>query len=289
MLFRLNRHNDAHDLLKQSLSSQGNNLNLRAFYTHFLIQSNLPKPAKEFVFATLKDHDKHDVYSLCAAAWIHYHQARESRDTSSEGVKERKRNFQRSAELYDKALYYDPTCAVAAQGLAIVIAEDALGTLGGSLGHSAPDESQKRLKNAREALEIFAKVRESLDDGCVYANMGHCYFVSDDYDRAIESVSGLIPFRRDCRSNTGTKLYLVRDCFEEVVSGTQRLRATLSLSCLVRESEQGPVVQRHEHCLEVRSICECFTIRAIIVSFPYYFSRHIICNLPTRSSFTTLP
>ena len=194
MLLRLNRHNEAHDLLKQSLSSQGTNLNLRAFYTHFLIQSNLPKPAKEFVFATLKDHDKHDVYSLCAAAWIHYHQARESRDNSSEGIKERKRNFQRSAELYDKALYYDQTCAVAAQGLAIVIAEDALGTLGGSLGHPTPDESQKKLKNAREALEIFAKVRESLDDGSVYANMGHCYFASDDFDRAIESVSGISSF-----------------------------------------------------------------------------------------------
>ncbi|CAL1706150.1 unnamed protein product [Somion occarium] len=187
MLADINRNNDAHEMLKQSLVSQNNNLNLRAFYTHFLIQSNLPKPAKEFVFATLKDHDKHDIYSLCAAGWIQYHQARESRDLTPEGIKERRRGFQRSAELYDKVLHLDPTCAVAAQGLAIVIAEDALGTLGGSLAAPTPDENQKRLKNAREALDIFAKVRESLDDGSVYANMGHCYFASDDYDRAIES------------------------------------------------------------------------------------------------------
>lgn len=189
MLVDLNKHNDAHELLKQSLSSQGSNLNLRAFYTHFLIQSNLPNPARGFVFGTLKDHDKHDIYSLCAAGWIQYHQARESRDASPKGVEERRRGFQRSAEFYEKALLLDPTCAVAAQGLAIVTAEDALGTLGGSLGPVGPDESAKRVKNAREALDVFAKVRESLDAGSVYSNMGHCYYASDEFDRAIESVS----------------------------------------------------------------------------------------------------
>ena len=189
MLVDLNRHNDAHDLLKQCLVSQNNNLNLRAFYTHFLIQSNLPKPAKDFVFSTLKDHDKHDIYSLCAAGWIQYYQARESRDPTPKGIEERKRGFQRSAEFYEKALHLDPMCAVAAQGLAIVTAEDALGTLGGSLGPIAADEAAKRVKNAREALDVFAKVRESLDDGSVYSNMGHCYYACDEFDRAIESVS----------------------------------------------------------------------------------------------------
>jgi RNA polymerase-associated protein CTR9 len=192
MLANLNRHNEAHELLKQCLASQNNNLNLRAFYTYFLIQTNLPKPAKDFVFATLKDHDKHDVYSLCAAGWIMYHQSRESRDTSSKGSEERRRGFQRSAEFYEKALHLDPLCAVAAQGLAIVTAEDALGSLGGIPSSSSSDESFKRLKNAREALDVFAKVRESINDGSVYFNMGHCYYARDEFDRAIESVS--IPF-----------------------------------------------------------------------------------------------
>ncbi|KAF8070705.1 RNA polymerase II-associated protein [Lyophyllum atratum] len=187
MLANLNRHNDAHDLLKQCLASQNNNLNLRAFYTYFLIQTNLPKPAKDFVFATLKDHDKHDVYSLCAAGWIMYHQARESRDTTSKGTEERRRGFQRTAEFYEKALHLDPLCAFAAQGLAIVTAEDALGSLGGALSPTGADEAQKRLKNAREALDVFAKVRESIDDGSVYFNMGHCYYARDEFDRAIES------------------------------------------------------------------------------------------------------
>jgi RNA polymerase-associated protein CTR9 len=191
MLAGLNRSNDAHELLKQALSSQQNNLNVRAIYTRFLIQSNLPKAAKDFVFSTLKDHDKHDIYSLCAAGWIMYHQARENRDTSAKGIEERKRGFQRSAEFYEKALHLDPLCAVAAQGLAIVIAEDALGTLGGGLsvgGVLAGDQSLNRLNNAREALDVFGKVRESINDGSVYLNMGHCYYARDEFDRAIESV-----------------------------------------------------------------------------------------------------
>ncbi|KAG0696963.1 hypothetical protein DFH29DRAFT_178165 [Suillus ampliporus] len=187
MLADLNQSNDAHELLKQAMASQNSNLNLRAFYTYFLIQSNFPKPAKDFVFATLKDHDKHDVYSLCAAGWIQYHQSRESRDPTPKGLEERRRGFQRSAEFYDKALLLDPLCAVAAQGLAIVTAEDALGSFGGGPATSNADDPQKRMRNARDALDIFAKIRESLADGSVYLNMGHCYYARDEFDRAIES------------------------------------------------------------------------------------------------------
>ncbi|TCD66299.1 hypothetical protein EIP91_001545 [Steccherinum ochraceum] len=187
MFSDLNKSNEAHELIKEALNSQGSNLNLRAFYTHFLIQNNMATPAKDFVFRTLKEHDKYDLYSLCAAGWIQYHQARESRDASPKGVDERRRGFQRSAEFYEKALHLDPMCAVAAQGLAIVTAEDALGNLGGGIGPLAPDEPQKRIRNARDALDVFAKVREAMDDGSVYSNMGHCYYASDDYDRAIES------------------------------------------------------------------------------------------------------
>ena len=181
MLTNVNRVDEAHELLKQSLTSQNSNLNLRAYYTYFLIQSNQPKLAKDFVFATLKDHEKYDVYSLCAAGWIMYHQNRENRDTTQKGLEDRRRGFQRSAEFYEKALQLDPMCAFAAQGLAIVTAEDVLGPLGS-------DEVGRRLKTSREALDIFAKVRESVNEGCVYFNMGHCYYARDEFDRAIESV-----------------------------------------------------------------------------------------------------
>lgn len=230
MLANLNRHNEAHELLKQCLASQNNNLNLRAFYTYFLIQTNLPKPAKDFVFATLKDHDKHDVYSLCAAGWIMYHQSRESRDTSSKGSEERKRGFQRSAEFYEKALHLDPLCAFAAQGLAIVTAEDALGTLSG--GVPSADEAQKRLKNAREALDVFAKVRESINDGSVYFNMGHCYYARDEFDRAIESVSPFLiycvtrlaqfPVSTKLLRHDSTMARMYQFCYAFADPGTQR-------------------------------------------------------------------
>ncbi len=187
MLTDLRRNSEAHDLLKQALAANGSDLNVRAFYTYFLIQSGLSKPAKDFVFSTLKDHDKHDIYSLCAAGFIMYTQARESRDASAKGVDERRRGFQRSTEFFEKALLLDPTCAYAAQGLAIVTAEDLL----------TADGDGRR--NAREALDVFGKVRESLGDWSVYYNMGHCYYARDEYDRAIENVSGfLFCFCRCC-------------------------------------------------------------------------------------------
>ncbi|KZT10920.1 RNA polymerase II-associated protein [Laetiporus sulphureus 93-53] len=214
MLSNLNRNNEAHELLKQALTSQNSNLNLRAFYTYFLIQSNLPRPAKDIVFSTLKDHDKHDLYSLCAAGWIQYHQARESRDVSQPGIDERKRGFQRSAEFYEKALHLDPTCAVAAQGLAIVTAEDVLGMFDGTTGLIAPDDARRRGKNARDALDVFAKVRESLNDGSVYVNMGHCYYARDEFDRAIESYE-TASRRYYGGHNVPTLLYLCRSWYSK--------------------------------------------------------------------------
>jgi RNA polymerase-associated protein CTR9 len=189
----LNENHDANELLKQALSSQSSNLNLRAFYTYFLIRSNQFKLAKDFVFATLKEYGGRDMYSLCAAGWIMYHQARENRDQEPKAAEERRRGFQRSAELYEKALQCDPLCAFAAQGLAIVTAEDALASLSGAL-LPAGDETQKRFKNARDALDVFAKVRESINDGSVYLNMGHCYYARDEFDRAIESVGCQVAF-----------------------------------------------------------------------------------------------
>ncbi|KIJ50411.1 hypothetical protein M422DRAFT_159950 [Sphaerobolus stellatus SS14] len=185
ILQSVNQINEAHEFLKQALVAQSGNLNLRAFYTYFLLQTHMYKPAKDFAFATLKDHDKHDIYTLCAAGFIIYHQARESRDGSPEGLKSRRAGFVRAAELYEKALSLDPTCAIAAQGLAIVVAEDALGAFGSSLSH--PDDPVQREKNTREALDVFTKVRESVPDGSVYMNMGHCYHAREEFERAIES------------------------------------------------------------------------------------------------------
>jgi RNA polymerase-associated protein CTR9 len=193
MYMKSHRHGEAQELLKTALTAEPHNLELRASYTNAVLRSGNLKLAKAFVFATLQDHAKHDVYALCAAANIHYMQARESRDATPEGIRERKKGFQRAAEFYEKALALDARCAVAAQGLAIVTAEDALGSLGGALPPGpTPEDSANRVNNAREALDILGKVRECLDDGSVYVNMGHCYYARDEFDRAIESVSDLL-------------------------------------------------------------------------------------------------
>lgn len=189
MLTQINRANEANEVLKTALTSHNSNLNLRAYYTYHLIHYHTIRAAKDFVYHSLK-HSEQDLYTLCASGWLHYNQARENRDTSPKAVEDRKTNFRRAAEFYEKALRLDSMCAVAAQGLAIITAEDALGTMGGALSRApAPDEGQKRFQHAREALEIFAKVRESINDGSVYLNIGHCYYSRDEFDRAIESVS----------------------------------------------------------------------------------------------------
>ncbi|KAI3615454.1 pol ii transcription elongation factor [Moniliophthora roreri] len=214
LLLSHNLSTQAHELVKQALTSESGNLNIRAYYTYFLIQSNLPKLAKDFVFATLKEHDKYDVYSLCAAGWIMYTQARELRG-GSEVHEERRRGFQRSAEFYDKALQLDPCCAFAAQGLAIVTAEDSLGT-GLVAGPGGQEEVSRRMKNAREALDVFAKVRESFHDGSVYMNMGHCYYARDEFDRAIESYeTASIRFYRN--QNTSVLLCLCRSWYAKAM------------------------------------------------------------------------
>ncbi|KAI0032889.1 hypothetical protein K488DRAFT_70271 [Vararia minispora EC-137] len=175
MLAARNERDRAHELLKEALTAHGASLPLRAFYTHFLISAGMLRPAQIFVHATLKDHDKHDLYALCAAGWLQYNSARENKDPSPRAADDRRASFRRAAEFFLKALVLDNRCAVAAQGLAIVSAEGALG------------EEGRREEGVREALEIFAKVREAVGDGSVYVNMGHCYFTRDQLDRAIES------------------------------------------------------------------------------------------------------
>jgi RNA polymerase-associated protein CTR9 len=187
MLMATNRSNDANALLKQALDSQVNNLNLRAYYTHFLLQSNLHQHALKFVHATLQI-NKSDLYGTCAAAWLHYHLAREIRSTNDEMTRDRRHKFKSAAEFYEKALNLDPGCSVAAQGLAIMVAEDALGILSLKTSSAAVEEEDTRMKNTREALDVFAKIREVMADGSVYTNMGHCYYMRDEYERAIESV-----------------------------------------------------------------------------------------------------
>lgn len=183
----LSQYDEAHELLKAAAKSQPANLNVRGALTQFLIARNQPRLAKEVLTVTLRDHKgMEDVYTLCAAAWIYFTEGRENRDASPAGTAEKRKQFTRAVDFYIRALSIDPRCAVAAQGLAIISAEDLLPL--GQMVRSG-SESQRRVQAASEALDIFGKVRECLNDSSVYVNMGHCYILRDELDRAIESVS----------------------------------------------------------------------------------------------------
>lgn len=182
----------AHGLIKEALTTQPTNTELRALYTYFLISTNAIKPARDFTLATLNEHFRHDLYALCSAGYINYTMARENKDPSKPAAKERAIKFLRTAEFYEKALMLDPHCAFAAQGLAICVAE---GTLGTGVkaetpgGGSGLGEAGARARNSRDALTILMKVKESVRDGSVFINMGHCHFAREEWEKAIESVS----------------------------------------------------------------------------------------------------
>jgi RNA polymerase-associated protein CTR9 len=187
----------AHVLLKEALTSLPTSSELRALYTYFLVETGQPKLGREFARSTIKEISRHDLYALCASGALYYHDARENKSSSKEALKDRTQKFTRSAEFFEKALQLSPQCAFAAQGLAIALAEGALGNgpadtaIVSGTGGQAPQaltEQQARLRNARDALGVLMKVKESINDASVYVNIGHCHFARDEYEKAIENV-----------------------------------------------------------------------------------------------------
>ncbi|KAG8952026.1 hypothetical protein FRC04_005359 [Tulasnella sp. 424] len=184
MLTGLSRHDEAHQWIKQALEADPRDFNTRAFYTWFFYNCSRYKEGADFTSASLKQ-NPNDVYNLCAYGWFMHHAGREGRQRTDEAQAERMKTFTRAATSFSNALTHDPSCAVAAQGLAMIVAEDLLD----SWGPGKPINDTRAKANAREALAALTKVKESLNDGSVYVNMGHCYFVRDDFERAIESAS----------------------------------------------------------------------------------------------------
>lgn len=185
-------HEDAHNLIKESLASQPDNLEIRALYSYFLIETGQLKIAHDFSTETLRGKSRVDVYAHCAAGYLHYNRARENKIPGKEADLQRTERYCQAAELFSKALKLDPHCVFAAQGLAISIAEGTIGS-GVEAGASVPmTEQAVRAKNTRDALTILMKVKESVNNGSVYINIGHCHFMREEWERAIESVSILI-------------------------------------------------------------------------------------------------
>ncbi|TIB72226.1 Sec63-domain-containing protein [Wallemia mellicola] len=141
--------------------------------------------AKRFCDDTLKKIAPNDVYALCVSGWITYIKSRDMRvKTGTSEAKDRERQFREAIIYWEKALRYDPRCVYAAQGLAIAIAENVVPD--SSRRDKEEPSEEDNAKSRREALSIFTKIRDSLDEACVYINMGHCFYAQDEFDKAVE-------------------------------------------------------------------------------------------------------
>ncbi|KAG8995767.1 hypothetical protein FRB94_011657 [Tulasnella sp. JGI-2019a] len=207
MLINTEKNDEAHQWIKQAMEAEPTNINTRAFYTWYFYNCNRFKEGADFTSASLKQ-NSNDVYNLCAYGWFMHHSAREGRQRTEEANAERLKMFTRAASSFINALTHDPACAVAAQGLAIIVAEDVLDSWAPGKGTI----DAKARTNAREALLALTKIKESLNDGSVYVNMGHCYFVRDEFERAIECYE-TASNRFYHGMNASTLLYLSRSWY----------------------------------------------------------------------------
>lgn len=156
--------------VQKLLEEESDDLEVRSFYGWYLkkfgskhgISKDKSKDLEsEHHRETLTKFTSHDCYALISMANVYCALARE--------VKEQQKKDQyyiRAAQLYQKVLNLDSKNAYAAQGIAIIFAE----------------KKQNGL-----ALEIFRKVRDSLNDITVYLNMGHCLLDLKQFAKAIEN------------------------------------------------------------------------------------------------------
>lgn len=178
------RNVDAHNYLKECLRADETNVTLRSVYTNFLISLGSYKEALQFTSQTLK-YERHDVYTYTALGWLHFNLGREAK--SQQDVAERSKQYLRSAEAYERALSVDPTNAVAAQGLVIALAEDTLTPKAMQVAPGSVEEMKNRTRLAGQALSVLGRVKDSLPEGAVNVNIGHCYFIRGEEERAIEA------------------------------------------------------------------------------------------------------
>lgn len=199
----------ANAYFKEALSSDPANLDTRATYICFLASElgsspypgqwgivkdtlaelflgpNDPKAVRAFGGATAArqtvDAATQDPFIMSAMGWAYYQLGREARDK-----KERERCIFRSGEFFSQALASDRRCAVAAQGLGILLCDD--GLVGSKFGATNPDaERDARRKAVDEALSVFSKLREVREDGSIHVCLGHALSRREEWERSAKS------------------------------------------------------------------------------------------------------
>ncbi|KAJ9105261.1 hypothetical protein QFC21_001628 [Naganishia friedmannii] len=177
----LGRHTEADQILKEINTSHGSDIEFRSYVSHYLHSQEKWVDLSKFATTTRRNHPD-DLHALCTLGTYHYHLARDSKAPEIERTKD----YCRAAEAFAQALSLDPTCTVAAQGLAIAIAEDTLPLRKEGMANK-PSDGAAKLRGLDVALSIFTRIKDSMLTSSVLVNMGHCHFAKGDEERAIES------------------------------------------------------------------------------------------------------
>ncbi|GHJ84363.1 hypothetical protein NliqN6_0765 [Naganishia liquefaciens] len=177
----LGRVAEADQILKEINTSHSSDIEFRSYVSHYMHSQEKWTELQKFATITRRSHPD-DLHALCTLGSYHYHLARDSKA----GETERAKDYCRSAEAFSQALSLDPTCTVAAQGLAIAIAEDTL-PLRKDGPASRPSDGAAKLKGLEIALSIFTRIKDSMLTSSVLVNIGHCHFAKGDEERAIEA------------------------------------------------------------------------------------------------------
>jgi RNA polymerase-associated protein CTR9 len=172
---RKNPNKEGPDAVAKLYQENSSDLEVRALYGWFLGKVNAKKrpaniaedPEQRHYKHTLQNYDKHDRYALVGMGNLHLMSAREMRRETEQDKQKRSAAYNRAVEFFDKALQLDPKNAYAAQGIAIALVEDR--------------------KDYKNALQIFIKVRETIQEAHVYVNLGHIYAELRQFSKAIES------------------------------------------------------------------------------------------------------
>ncbi|KAK4039213.1 hypothetical protein C8A01DRAFT_36836 [Parachaetomium inaequale] len=172
---RKNPNKEGPDAVAKLYQENSSDLEVRSLYGWFLGKVNSKKrpaniaedPEQRHYKHTLQNYDKHDRYALVGMGNLHLMSAREMRRETEQDKQKRSAAYNRAVEFFDKALQLDPKNAYAAQGVAIALVEDK--------------------KDYKNALQIFIKVRETIQDAHVYVNLGHIYAELQQFTKAIES------------------------------------------------------------------------------------------------------
>ncbi|PPJ51108.1 hypothetical protein CBER1_07894 [Cercospora berteroae] len=161
------------EAIKQLLDADPGNLQVRALYGWHLNRTkkrtlaiNEDQEQRHYKH-TLMTYDKHDIYSLTGMGNLNLVIAREMPRDTEQHKDRRSKTYHRAIEFFDKVLTLDPKNAFAAQGVGIGLIEDR--------------------KDTSNAIQIFAKVRESVKDASVHINLGHVFCELKQFSRSIEN------------------------------------------------------------------------------------------------------